>query len=156
MTSSQANETVRNLLPINDGRNLEESVVGDGIDTRGRDGTDDDKVDDDTIKKLPSRIAKPSFKRMMTIKKEDTDSTLFLVAAMKPCGFKIYIDDLLEKLPYQIESESPGDIQKRIDLFVKLDTDKDQKLSLEEILGLKKHLLIANNFECDVLIKYAF
>ena len=47
MTSSQANETVRNLLPINDGRNLEESVVGDGIDTRGRDGTDDDKVDDD-------------------------------------------------------------------------------------------------------------
>ena len=46
MTSSQANETVRNLLPINDGRNLEESVVGDGIDTRGRDGTDG-KVDDD-------------------------------------------------------------------------------------------------------------
>lgn len=41
-------------------------------------------------------------------------------------------------------------------LFKKLDIDNDQKLSLKEIYGLRKHLLIANNFNCELLFKYSF
>eukprot|EP00801_Mesodinium_rubrum_P006618 Mrub_06626.p1 GENE.Mrub_06626~~Mrub_06626.p1 ORF type:complete len:282 (+),score=46.89 Mrub_06626:91-846(+) len=118
--------------------------------------TDDDIKNDDTIKKRSSILSRPQYKRRMSIKKDDLLSAEFLMSAQKPCGFKIYIDELLLKLPYEAESENNGDLEKRMQLFRKLDKENHKKLSLKDIYGLKKHLLISNNFNCELLLKYAF
>jgi len=48
-----------------------------------------EEPDFDSIKKHPSVIVKPQFKRMMTIKKDDLMGSSFLLSAQKKCGFKI-------------------------------------------------------------------
>jgi len=53
----------------------------------------------DKIQKHSSVVVKPQFKRMMTIKKDDIQGATFLLSAQKKCGYKIYIDELLELLP---------------------------------------------------------